>query len=500
MKFNYLLAALLFFNITLPSLAQNTQTDSLKAIWLDESLDDTTRLSAIDKFAWEGYLFRNPDSAFIYAQQQYDFAEKMKSEKYRGAALNTQGVSFLIKGEFEEGRKYLFRSVEIRKKINDRFGLARAYMNLGTSYQRQGNFSQAVDYIEMSLKISETDNFTQLKSTALNNVGLIYIRQQNFDKALDVYNQSLVLADSIGDIRGLGNVHLNLGVVTRNIKKYDEALGHFEEALKYKKQVNDKVGISSALNNIGLIYFTKKDYPKAIDYQTQAAEIRKEINDQNGSAISLVSLGLTKIRMNDLRGSESDCSEALEIANKIKSLDRKKDAAECLYEVTEKRGDYKSSLKWYKDFISYKDSLDNRATTRRLQRMEINTQMVRDSVIKANKLREETLALEAKTNRRHSLQYTGIAIALFILVGWWFFASKLELPNWAINLSLFVPFLIFFRFISMLTYPLFSGVTQGEPLYEMLMSIVLASIITPTHTFFEKLVRVKILKVEVKKE
>lgn len=49
-------------------------SDSVWNVWTDKSQHDTIRLEAIKKYAWDGYLFSLPDSAFHFAQLQYDFA------------------------------------------------------------------------------------------------------------------------------------------------------------------------------------------------------------------------------------------------------------------------------------------------------------------------------------------------------------------------------------------------------------------------------------------
>ena len=50
--------------------------DSLWNFWQDETKSDDERLKAINKFAWDGYLYSKPDSAFYFAQLQYDFAKR----------------------------------------------------------------------------------------------------------------------------------------------------------------------------------------------------------------------------------------------------------------------------------------------------------------------------------------------------------------------------------------------------------------------------------------
>ena len=44
--------------------AQAQNLDSLWSVWNDNTQPDTTRLKAMHKIAWDGYIYSQPDSAF----------------------------------------------------------------------------------------------------------------------------------------------------------------------------------------------------------------------------------------------------------------------------------------------------------------------------------------------------------------------------------------------------------------------------------------------------
>ena len=48
------------------SIAQNL--DSLRKVWSNEQLPDSARFNACYDLVWEGYLFSQPDSAFLLAE------------------------------------------------------------------------------------------------------------------------------------------------------------------------------------------------------------------------------------------------------------------------------------------------------------------------------------------------------------------------------------------------------------------------------------------------
>ncbi|HIO72938.1 MAG TPA: hypothetical protein EYN38_07535, partial [Flavobacteriales bacterium] len=80
------------------TLASGVSLDSLWGVWNDKTQPDTNRLKAMKKIAWDGYLFSQPDSAFYFAQLQYELAEATGNKKWMANALNTQGATFYIHG------------------------------------------------------------------------------------------------------------------------------------------------------------------------------------------------------------------------------------------------------------------------------------------------------------------------------------------------------------------------------------------------------------------
>ena len=58
----------------------NSQTnlDSLYTVWKEIKQTDNLRIKAYHKYIWTGYMFSKPDSAFIYAGEPLNFAQKKR--------------------------------------------------------------------------------------------------------------------------------------------------------------------------------------------------------------------------------------------------------------------------------------------------------------------------------------------------------------------------------------------------------------------------------------
>ena len=90
--------------------------DSLWGVWNDKTQPDTNRLKAMHKIAWDWYLYSQPDSAYYYAGLFYDLAAAIDNKKWMSYALNTQGISFDIRSNYEQALECYDKSLQIKEE------------------------------------------------------------------------------------------------------------------------------------------------------------------------------------------------------------------------------------------------------------------------------------------------------------------------------------------------------------------------------------------------
>ncbi len=73
-------------------------------------------------------------------------------------SLNNIGQIYIIQGEYILAEKYLNRTLEIRKRIDDKEGLSLTYLNFGEIEFKTGNYTKAEEYSLMGLKIAHDLN------------------------------------------------------------------------------------------------------------------------------------------------------------------------------------------------------------------------------------------------------------------------------------------------------------------------------------------------------
>ena len=101
------------------------------------------------------FMNPKPDSAFYFAQIQYDFAKSIDNKYHLAAALNLQAVSFAIRSKNEEALKYYHEGLKIQIARNDKKGIYSVYSNIGGIHDEQGNYLKALEYYRNAVKIAE---------------------------------------------------------------------------------------------------------------------------------------------------------------------------------------------------------------------------------------------------------------------------------------------------------------------------------------------------------
>ena len=197
----FCIGVLVFFMSFFSGVRAQVNLDSLFGVWNDETKADTNRLKAMHNIAFDHYINYKPDSSFYYAGLQYNFARNKNNKKFMAMALNTQGVSFAIRSEFERALKYYKKSLRIKQSIiNNNHEIAKSFNNIGLLYTALGNYERSLEYFEKALKLHK-DSIS--KANYYSNIGNVYTKQRNFEKALISFKKSIEIISNKSPIENL---------------------------------------------------------------------------------------------------------------------------------------------------------------------------------------------------------------------------------------------------------------------------------------------------------
>ena len=397
-------------------------TDSLWNVWQDETQHDTTRLKAIHKYASDGYLFTQSDSAFYYAQLQYDFAKAKGLKKQMADALNTQGVSFYHRGDYAKAIDYYTHSLRLREEIKDQYGIATSLGYIGLIHRNQGDYAKAIDYYTQSLRLREQIGDKKGIAASLNNIGIIYRNQGDYAKAIDYYTQSLKIDEQLENQQGIATSLNNIGIIYHYQADYAQTINYYTQSLQLYKKLKDQQGIATSLNNIGISYKDKGDYTKAIDFFTQSLQLQEKIGDKQGVIGSLDNIGTIYHNQGDYAKALDYSERALVIAQQIGAVAEISGAAKSLWEVYKTIGSYKKALEMHELYVTMQDSILSEESQREVIRQEYkynyekekvvdSVATVQQMIVKDAELAKQKIEIKAKRNQQYAL-FGGLGLVL----------------------------------------------------------------------------------------
>jgi tetratricopeptide (TPR) repeat protein len=143
--------------------------------------------------------------------------------------------------KFKEAQKNQEKALEIRKKMDDKAGIAASLNNIGTIQMYSGNFNKAKDYFNEALKINNEINNAKESATNLLGIGRCY----------------------------------------EYLNKYETALSYYRRGEKIAKKIEDKAKLKLIYESISDVYGLKGDYQKSLSYYKRYSDIKDEILNED---------------------------------------------------------------------------------------------------------------------------------------------------------------------------------------------------------------------------
>ncbi len=190
---------------------------------------------------------------------------------------------------YKEPLQMYLKSLYIKDKLGDFYGLAKIKNNLGKLYLKAGEFLKALDYFNQSIAFSLKINDIYTHALSLREIANIYFMQKQYNKALTYFHKSLDITKK--------NNYKNLSKHNfLSVSQLYEKLGNTQYALenyKHYTQIKDSIVNEEKYKQIAMIetkYETEKK-EKEILLLNKDNELQKNKVKQARLVIILISIG-----------------------------------------------------------------------------------------------------------------------------------------------------------------------------------------------------------------
>lgn len=302
--------------------------------------------------------------------------------------------------------------------------------------------------------------------------------EQEEEKALEYQMK----ADSIIDVAKIDYLKiyslLNLGDMYEKSGKLQAALLSTEKAYMLAVKEKDVSLTGSILNNLGNIYAKLGDTLRAVKQYQSALPYLEQT--QNEDVMAETTLGLAKqFQLMSLSDSAAYYGvKSYEICRKNGFLSRQLSASIFLKDYYKEKRDVNNAFAYQEEILTLKDSIFSKERIAKAQAISLEEDL-RQKEMAEKKLEEEH-------ERKVKLQYLTIGILLPILFFLTLYLSNKKIKPKIIEFLGVVSLLLSFEYIMLLLHPVIVTVTNHEPVYQLLIFALIASVLTPAHHRIEK--------------
>ncbi len=365
--------------------AQSAKTDSLLSV-LKTAKEDTNKVKTLNALVNQ-YISSEPQKSFAYSQQALSLAQQLKWKEGIANSFHSIGYYYYTQADYPNALAHWLNALKIREATGDKKGISTSLGSIGNVYLSQADYPKALDYYFKALKMAAELGNKNLIAIWLGNIGIVYMEQADYPKALDYYFKRLKMDEESGNKSNMAINLGNIGIVYKEQKDYPKALEYYFKALKMDEELGRKSGIAANLGSIGALYTSTGRYKEAEDYLKHALSLSDSIGDLYG--------------VMDVNQHLSNLYSQLPTPN------------------------YQLSFAHYKQYIIYRDSINNEENTKKQTRTEMTYEFdKKETAAKAEQDKKDVLAAEELKQQRQQRNYFIIGFALVLLLALFIFRAN----------------------------------------------------------------------------
>ncbi len=394
------LLQLCFLLIALPSLADQSVTDSLQAI-LRTQPHDTVRASVFYKLSAISRNKGDLDAADSLATLGLKAAEASGSPKWMAELRISLAQTVLKRGQAQDVLRMRPELDALMRRANDQRVFGNYHTLIANSQRRIGDLAGSLASYLKALKHFEAVKDKRGIASCYNNIAIVHASQERFEDALHYFHLSTEMDRKIGIKELVATGLKNQAMCLFQMGKHHEAGVLLDTALTLFQQMGNNRGEAGVLDVLGVVHYYLKDYDKASFYFEKEMEMNKELGMDVSTAGCYINLGAVRTAQGRHREATPLINEGLRISLANGHKEYIRNGYEKLAEADSARGDMAAAFAHTKLARVYNDSIFNESITGQLAEMETRFETVqkeqeivvlnKDNEIKQQQIRRQTL-------------------------------------------------------------------------------------------------------------
>ena len=302
--------------------------------------------------------------------------------------------------------KFANELIQLSKEQADNKFLANGYIQKGNINKRLGNLEVAITNFFKGAETAKNGKHLNSEGVAYLSIADVYSIMGNSKNAELYYDKSIEILRKTNDSVSLATSLLNAGDEYFNTKDYELALEYFQESGAIFKKTNYLIGTAYNLGNVGMVYAEQGKNTLAELNINRAIAILEELQDYYPVSVYLTYMADIYARKNDMPSAFDYAQRSLDLATKYQLKNQVSDAYLKLSELYEKDGNDSKSLLFYKNHITYRDSVKNIEGLQNMANLRTDFEVSKKQI--------EVDLLEQKKKTQNVILYATIGVLFLI--------------------------------------------------------------------------------------
>ena len=363
------------------------------------------------------FLFFQYLSIFAQNQKVADSLVKIYQKNKLGNSEKLEllrNLSFNEVNNLELSLKYADELIALSKLEKNYLYLHRGYYQKGNKNRLAGDLNNALNAFFKSGEAAIKAKFITGEGVAYMAIADVYSTMGNSDNAEIYYAKSINLLRKTNDSISLASALLNAGDEYSKNKEYNLALKYFEESSIIFDKVDYLIGTAYNLGNIGMVYAKQGNNGLAKVYISKAIQILEKLKDYYAISEYLIYMSDIYLTQNDWLTSLSYAKRSLDLAQKYGLKEQISNSNLKISELYQKAGNDRESFTYYKNYITYRDSVTNLKSVQQMADIRTNYE-VSQKQVEVDLLEKDSEIQKLKDKRQQNIIYI-TAISLFLVL------------------------------------------------------------------------------------
>lgn len=271
-------------------------------------------------------------------------------------------------GKPDVALRYGLELVELMSRGDNKRRLGRALDDVHLLHRQLGNIEEASKYYYRALSIfEELGRKDDLAASYAQEASLLVLEGQ-YHRSIDEYRKSIDLYVDLQDTLMANYIRVNLGETYRLFRKFDSSSYYSRQALLYNS-IDDEMVKSYASGNLGMVYYALDQLDSARSLLETSISILEPLGDVYSVAVYSFELGKVLVAKGSRSAGEHKMLDAYQAALNEGLKEQVRDFSLYLATYYANQEDYRTALRYQRQYEIYKDSLINIDNVRKVEQL-----------------------------------------------------------------------------------------------------------------------------------